>query len=614
MAELLFEIGTEELPSWYVTRAQREVGPLLAGLLENAGLPHGAVHAYATPRRIAVQVERLAERSEERTELRRGPAERVAFDAEGRPSRAAEGFARANGVKAADLVLHDTDKGRYVFAQLQRGGEPAQEVLPSLLSEVVSGLGAPRKMRWGEVATPFVRPISWLVALLDDRVLPVEAAGLHAGRQTRGHRFLSPGCLDLAHAGDYLETLEGAFVLADVAVRRERTWDEVRRVAAAAGLEPLWDEALLDEVANLLEWPFAVLGSFDEGFLELPDEVLVINMIHHQRFFPTRDREGQLAAFFVAVSNNRVPDEDLIRHGYEAVLAGRLYDARFFWDADRQKTLREHAAGLAGLAFHRRLGTMAEKVARVSEAARALAGKLDFHASEREMLEAALPIFRADLTTQMVHEFPELEGVMARAYALAEGYPEGVARVLQDGVRPAGPEAPLPESQAGALLATADRLDKLVGFFAVGARPTGSADPYGLRRDGIALARIQGAQGWSLPLRVLVDEAARAYGGLLGEVDAETREAVQGFVWDRVGGLLVEEGIRIEMIRAASAGNPPVIAAARRCHLLQALSREEDFATLLALYKRAANLAKEAREQASVRPELFDTDYEAPLY
>ncbi|MFO7544613.1 MAG: glycine--tRNA ligase subunit beta, partial [Trueperaceae bacterium] len=367
---------------------------------------------------------------------------------------------------------------------------------------------------------------------------------------------------------------------------------------------------------------------FDERYLELPDEVLATVMIKHQRFFPTRKETGEgkpgpLARHFVGVSNNRVDDEALVRKGYEQVLGGRLYDARFFWDADRAKSLSQHAWGLSGIAFQKELGSMADKTARVGAAAQLLVDALGVEPGEIEALERALPVFRADLATDMVYEFPELEGVMGRAYALAEGMSPAAADALLGGVLPRSHADDVPATAAGAVLSVADRLDKLVGFFALGKRPSGSADPFALRRDGVAVARIAAAHGWRVPLATLVEAAAAAYRDGPVQVGNDTIAEVTAFVWDRVGSLLVDLGAPVQVVRAAVGGSLAVIGAARRAALLRALMERPDFADLMALYKRAANLAKaaepsegaedESLPEERVRDELFRESEEAPL-
>ena len=614
MATLLFEIGTEELPSWYVPQGRAGLERLIAERLTAAGVAFGGVQGFGTPRRLAVQVYDLADSSAVREDLRRGPAVSAAFDANGKPTRAAEGFARSNGVDPGDLFVQETDKGSYVFVRKTLGGENVADLLPPLLSTLVRDLPAPRKMRWGEVETPFLRPVAWLVALLDDAVLDVAAAGHTAGRTTRGHRFLGAQALGLEHAHDYERVLESAAVVPDETKRRQATLSASQSAAATEGLTLVAPPGLLEEVADLLETPVAVLGHFDERYLSLPEELLATTMIHHQRFFPTRRADGSLAPFFVGVSNNDVPDKSLVQRGYEGALNPRLSDAQFFWDADRSRSLSQHAWGLSGVGFNKGLGTMADKVARTHTAALALADLVQLSNADKETLNAALPIYKADLATQMVDELPELEGVVGRAYALAEGYPEAVARTLEHGVRPVLPGGPLPTLPSDAVLSVADRLDKLLGFFALGQKPSGSADPFGLRRDAVAVARILNAQGWPAPLGALVQAAATAYRGGTPTVTPETVENVASFIWERATGLLEQEGVPAAVVRAVTADAPSVITASRRAHLLRALGRDAEFTQLLQLYKRAANLAKQLQTKPDINPKRFDTPFEGPLY
>ena len=613
MATLLFEIGTEELPSWFVQQGSDALADLLVTRLAGASVEHGALRSYATPRRLAIVVEDVAERSLRRQVTRRGPPESAAFDASGAPTRAALGFARSSGVDPTDLVVDDLGKGRYVYATVEVGGEPTVTLLSALLAGVVQDLPAPRKMRWAEVETLFVRPIAWLVALLDDVVVPVEVAGVHAGRATRGHRFLHAGAIELPHADAYEGALRGASVIADRAERRAAVVEAARGVAAGEGLELVSDAELEDEVCDLLETPVAVLGAFGERFLDLPDDVLGTVMIHHQRFFPTRGADGRLAPRFVALSNNRVPDESVVRRGYEQVLRGRLDDARFFWDADRSESLSRHAWGLSGIAFQKELGSMGDKVARISTSARQLADVLGVSEDEAATLKAALRVFRADLSTKMVHELPELEGTMGRAYALAEGQPPEVAVALEDGVLPRAHGGRLPSTRVGAILSVADRLDTLVGFFAIGRRPSGSADPYGLRRAGVGAVRTVAAQGWRVPFRKLIDAAASGFDGSVDVADGVLSD-VEAFAWDRVSALLAEERVPTPVIRAAVHGSRSVIGAARRAHLLRALMTRDGWVDLMTLYKRAANLGRQAPDGASVRSALFRDAAEAPLF
>lgn len=614
MPDLLFEIGVEELPSWYVDEGRAALAQLVEERLSQVGLAPVSVQGYSTPRRLAVVAEGVPERSEEREELRRGPSADVAFDDAGTPTRAALGFAGSSGVEPSQLEVRDTDRGRYVFARLRRGGEEAEAVLPPVLSAMVVDLPAPRKMRWSDVDTPFIRPVQWLLALLDDRPLSFRAAGIESGSVSYGHRFLAPGEVRVRRAADYVDALRTASVLVDAEERDEATWQAASEAAAGEGLRVHDDAALRAEVRNLVELPIAVLGTFDEAYLELPDEVLRTVMIHHQRFFPTHTEDGRLARGFVGISNNRVSDAAVVRSGYQQVLAGRLYDARFFWNADRRKSLSQHAWGLSGISFQKGLGSMADKIARVSDVAANLAEALELPKDERDALDQALPIFRADLSTDMVYEFPELEGVMARAYALAEGLPEAVAVALEDGVLPRGPGDRLPASRIGAVLAVADRLDKIVGFFALGKRPSGSADPFALRRDGLGIARVVNAQAWRRPLAELVLEGAVPYRASGTEISADLEGEIERFLWDRVASLLAEQGMAVPVIRAAVQGSRSIIDASQRAYLLRALMDHEEFPALMALHKRAANLARQEERRGNVKPGLFRNDYEAPLF
>lgn len=624
MADLLFEIGTEELPSWYVSQGEAALPALLEERLLNADLAAASIVSFATPRRLAVVASGLPERSPERTEERRGPPASVAFQPDGSPSKAAQAFAAACGQTPEQLEVRETDKGAYLYAAVAKGGVSVKELLPDLLAGVVRDLPAPRKMRWGSEPTPFIRPIAWLLALLDGEPLEVNVAGVTSGSSTLGHRFLHPAEVKITDAGSYQQQLRDAWVLADRGERRAATETAVRQAAHEAGVEPSNLTDLLDEVTDLIEWPFPIVGAFEQSYLELPREVLATVMITHQRFFPTSAQSGELAAKFVGVANNRVADPAVVRAGYEQVLAGRLYDARFFWRSDRRKSLSQHAWGLAGIAFQRELGSMADKTARVSEAVGMLLRALVVEESEAEAVRSALPIFRADLATEMVYEFPELEGVMGRAYALAEGMAPATADALLGGVRPKGHDDGVPSTVAGAVLALADRSDKLVGFFALGKRPTGSADPFALRRDGLAVVGVLSARGWTLPLTTLVEAAAAAYADAAVTVTSEVQAEVVDFLWDRVASLLQEQGASVPLVRAAIGGSTTVIGAARRVELLKVLMGHDDFADLMALFKRASNLADAESASASsgdgfeqrnaVKPELFVEAQEAPLH
>lgn len=614
MPDLLFETGTEELPSWYQADAAEALGRLLERAFAAAGISHGAVRVYSTPRRLAVTVASVAGMSERRTEKRRGPPVAAAFDAEGSPTRAAVGFAKTNGVPVESLTVESTDRGDYVYATVGTGGEDTFSLLPGILASLVRELPAPRKMHWGEVEDAFIRPVAWLLARFGDRTVPVSVAGRSGGGTTRGHRFLADREIPVDGPGSYVSALAAASVLADREERRTLTRESVESLAKEHGLVPDDQPDLLEEVTGLVEYPFPLYGEFDAAYLELPEDVLTTVLISHQRFFPLRRPDGKLAPSFVGVSGTRVPDPAVVRRGYEQVLGGRLHDARFFWDNDRQKSLAQHAWGLSGIGYQRELGSMADKVARVGTLALNLAGASGLNDAGQEALRAAVPLFRADLSTGMVFEFPELEGVMAEAYALAEGQPPAVARVLKEGILPAGPGSPLPEGAAGTVLAVAEKLEKVTGFLGIGRRPTGSADPFGLRRDAIGLVRLLNRAGWTLPLHVLVAHAAAVFRGGTVEITEEAQAETVRFLEERLSGLLQDEGLPVRVIRAALAARRSVTETARRAHLLAALTHSADFAELAELYKRAANIARDVEPGAEPQESLFAAEEENVLF
>ena len=613
MPALLFEIGTEEIPTKDVHNAKKALATLVAEGLDAAQIEYGEVKSFATPRRIAIYIPELAAKSRMRFKKRRGPPVSAAIDEEGNYTKAALAFAEKNNIDTNILRQEETEKGNYIVAAIAQGSVDSQDVLGSLLHDVLEEIPGTRKMRWGNKELAFMRPIRWLCAMLDTEIIEFERAGLKSSNLTYGHRFLAPGTIELKHANDYLEVLEEHHVLAAVEQRRSSTWQAVQKTAQENDLRSVYDKQLLDSVTNLIEYPFPIIGSFDPSYLDLPEGVLITVMMHYQRYFPLRDSKGDLAPYFISISNNKVEDESILKQGYEQVLKGRLYDALFFWKADRRKSLSQHAWGLSGIRFEKDLGTIADKVSRISESTLRLAEFLDIAEEEKELLQAALPIFRADLNTQMVFELPELEGVMAKAYALEEGIPSEVADILEQGIRPRSSSSWLPTTKAAAILAVCDRLDTLLGFFAVGKRPRGAADPFGLRRDGQAVARILNNQGWPITLEQLCELVSESYHENV-RVDEEAQQKVIDFIWERVRNLLSEESIRPALVSAAIADRPPIILAARRSHLLEALSKQEDFNDLLSLYKRAANITADVEDLQDINAKRFESDFEHELY
>lgn len=611
--DFLLEIGTEELPAGFIEAALEHMRARATEDLQRLRLDAGEVTVYGTPRRLAVFIRDVAQRQKDLVKEAKGPSRQVAFDEKGAPTKAAQGFARGQGVAVENLEVRETPQGAYVFAVTREEGGPAADVLARWLPSFVKDIPFPKSMRWGAGPMRFARPVRWLVALLGEDVIACSVDGLAAGRTSRGHRFLAPDPVPLADAAAYAERLRDAYVLVDGAERRAAVSMAVQQAAAEVGGRIVDDGSLLAEVTNLVEYPAAVAGAFDEQYLALPREVLVTPMREHQRYFPLENGDGTLLPRFVAVANGPRSDEDVVRRGYEKVLAARLADARFFYEEDRKRSLDDMAEALRHVVFQQKLGTVYEKTRRVEKLADELAVEWGFVAEQRETVRRGARLAKADLVSHMVGEFPELQGVMGREYALLAGEGEGVARVVYEHYLPRHAGDELPRSEEGRAVSVADKLDTIVGCFGAGLIPTGSQDPYGLRRQALGVLRI--ALDGNVPLH-LGRAAARAYD--LYEADLADREEtlakVHDFFRQRLRGLLTEEGIRYDVADAAIgvAAEEPASAAARARALHEFVARPE-FDALLTAYERVFNLANRG-EGDEIDPALFEADAETALY
>jgi glycyl-tRNA synthetase beta chain len=608
VVELLFELGTEELPA-------RFVGPALADLERSfreraaaAGLPHGSVRRFGTPRRLALLVDGVVERTNDAVKEVLGPSVKAAFDAEGQPRVPAVKFAESVKLPVGALKRVQTPKGEYLAAEVAAPGRFALELLPEILGACVHGLGFPKSMRWGDVEFAFGRPLHWMVALLGTEVVPVVFADVRSGRETYGHRFLAPAAISLARPEDYEPRLERAFVVADVTKRRALVLERVEAAAKAAGGTLIADEALVEQVTNLVELPSPLVGTFDERHLDLPPEVLIQEMKSHQRYFSLQGPDGKLMSKFIAVSNTPVRDEALSRRGYERVLRARLSDGRFFYDEDRRTRLADRIPKLARVVWNRDLNsTYAQKIERFGALARWLAlasrGALATPQFLADIARASA-LSKADLVTGMVGEFPELQGVMGREYALHDRESREVAVAIFEHYLPRGATDGLPTRDEGALVGLADRFDSLVGIFAAGKRPTGAADPFGLRRACLAIINITLGRGYHYSLGATVDEALRLLQGQLAGLkqrpsDAQVREQVLDFFRGRLEALWREahRADLVEAVLSAVGGFDDLVAAAARLQALSQAVRRGGFESLAATFKRVANIVdKQARD------------------
>lgn len=611
--DLLVEIGTEELPARFVDGALEQMRDVAVKQLAELRLSYERLEVAGTPRRLALLVFGLAEKQDDLVREMKGPSAKVAFDESGAPTKAALGFARGQGVAVEDLEVRETDQGPYVFAVSREEGLPASAVLTQWLPEFVTSLHFPKSMRWGDGSLRFGRPIRWLVALLDGQVLNVSVEGVAAGNVSRGHRFLAPEPVVLTGPSEYVEQMRAAYVIVDAAERTAVVRDEVRKAAAAHGAQALEDEDLVAEVANLVEWPTAVVGSFDESYLRLPRLALITPMREHQRYFPLVDDAGRLLPQFITICNGPRDDLDVVRRGNEKVLAARLADAQFFYDEDRRVPLADYVARLKEVVFQEQLGTVYEKMERIRKLAAMLAEMAGADEATRQTVARGAYLAKADLVTQMVYEFPELQGVMGREYALLSGEGEAVADAVLEHYLPRFSGDELPSSLAGAILGIADKLDTIVGCFGVGLIPTGSQDPYALRRQALGVVRIVNAFSLDIDLDEALAVAVQAYGGRFDNEDGLI-QSVLDFFRQRMRGMLIEQGVRHDLVEAViGVGVEDVAGVFARAEALAAFSESPEFEALVTAHERAANLASKG-DTDEISAELFQTDAERDLF
>ena len=592
---LLLELGTEELPPRALRSLSQALADGTARGLADAGLTPGAVTAYATPRRLAVSIDAVQAKAPDRVVDRLGPAVAQAFDADGEPTGAATGFARSCGVAVEALEQRETEKGLRLAYQATEPGRPLTDIVPALLADVLKSLPTPKRMRWGSQRETFVRPVHWIVALHGDTVIDLEQFGCRADRLTHGHRFHCAQALSLEHAEGYASKLRAVgYVEPDFERRRALIEQQVQAAAAAANGRALLDPALLDEVTALVEWPVALAGSFDERFLVLPREALIATLQGHQRYFPLVGEDGALRAGFVTVANIESRNPDAVITGNERVVKPRLADALFFHEADRRRGLEPLAAGLARVSFQRDLGSLADKSARVTALSRYLAQRLDQPA---DAVTRAATLAKADLLTDMVGEFPELQGTMGRYYALDAGEPAAVADAIEAQYAPRGAGAAIPDAITGQMLALAEKLDTLAGLFAAGKPPGGDKDPFALRRAALGVLRILIEGKLALALPALLDQA-------LAEqplaVDRDTvAAALVDFHTERLRAYLADAGIGAQVFDAVAAtGVEQPLDFQRRATAVAAFLDDPAARALGAAHKRIRNILKKNPDAA----------------
>jgi glycyl-tRNA synthetase beta chain len=612
-AELLIEIGVEEIPARFLAEAEANLRDMLAAKLDALDLARRNIAVFSTPRRLTVRVDDLAVRQADRRVEKIGPSKKAAFDNTGTPTKAAIGFAAGQGVDVKDLEIVATEKGEYLAVKKLIPGKPAAELLATLLPELILALPWPKPMRWGDGEIRFARPIHWLVALFDGQIVPFAVGDVQAGNLTYGHRFHAPEAIAVADFADYEAKLRAAKVILDSAERSLMIREKLLQFAGELGGKWIVDEELLAHVANLVEWPVPLLGRFPDRYLELPREVLVTPMREHQKYFSFEDAAGNLLPAFCVVANIDSSDPATVIAGNRRVLAARLDDAKYFWESDRKKNLDDLAAKLDGVIYHKKLGSYAEKTARVRKLVNFLGGQVSPQGLDDA--KRAAHIYKADLLTGLVGEFPELQGVMGMYYARLAGEKENVAKAIYEHYLPRFAGDALPTTEAGALLSISDKMDSIVACYGVGLQPTGAGDPYALRRQALGVLHILADRNWNVPLLGLIRKAVDGVEDKIKCDRAALEKEIVAFFRDRLFHFVKSRGAKPEIAEAVLAVHfdriPETIA---RLTAVQEFAAHAEFEAFASAFKRAGNIVKDYENPGEADPKLFEAEAEKSLF
>ena len=609
--ELFLEIGTEEIPAGFIPRAMAEMEAMITKELNNARLSFGEIRTLATPRRLTLVVKDIPAVQPDAEITATGPSKKAAFDSEGKPTKAAEGFARGQGVDVSALQILATEKGEYLAVTKMETGRPTFELLSEMLPGLISNIPFKKSMRWGDLDVRFARPIHWIVALFDGIIVPFEFGNIASSNVSRGHRFMANTTFPVRDFNHYLDECERHFVIPDPERRKDIIRRETHRVAIAAGGHLLPDEELLDQVTYLVEYPSAVHGTFSEEFLKVPREVLITSMRSHQRYFSIVDANGKLIPGFITINNTLSSDPSVVVKGNERVLRARLSDARFFFEEDKKVKLDERVESLKKVVYQQKLGTSFEKMERFKSLAESLADKLN-PAVKKQSARAAW-LCKADLVSAMVGEFPEVQGIMGREYALLEGEDAGVASAIAEHYLPIQAGGALPSSDIGAFVSIADKLDTVCGCFGIGLIPTGAADPYALRRATIGIIAIILDNNYRIPLTTLINEALELLTAKLLRPKGQVADDVLEFFRGRFVNLLSNEYPSDIVDAVVAAGFNDLVSVRARIAALTAFKNHPDFEPLAGAFKRVGNIIKEGND-TPVDPNLFEDPAEHALY
>ncbi|MFX3633663.1 MAG: glycine--tRNA ligase subunit beta [Candidatus Pristimantibacillus sp.] len=615
--DLLLEIGLEEVPARFVRGAMNQLKDKAVKWLADSRIGHESVEVYGTPRRIAVLIQGVEEKQSDVNEQVKGPARKIALDDQGNWSKAALGFARSQGVEPDQFFFQELAGVEYIYANKSSIGTETASVLSEGLTSLITSMTFPKNMRWGSYELKFIRPIKWILALYGQDIVPIEITGVNSGNVTRGHRFLG-GETVISQPSEYKERLREEHVIVDVIEREQLIVAQIEQLAKEQGWEIAIKEDLLEEVLFLVELPNVLYGTFDPAFLNIPKEVLITSMREHQRYFPVFNAEGQLQPYFVTVRNGDRTSIELVAKGNEKVLRARLSDAKFFYEEDQKLAINDALAKLENIVYHVELGSVADKVRRIRATADLLASKLNADADTASAVSRAADICKFDLVTQMVSEFPELQGIMGEDYARKAAESEAVAKAINEHYQPrfAGDRAPA--TLTGAIVSLADKIDTITGCFSIGIHPTGSQDPYALRRQAAGIVQIILAQGLDLKLTDLLDAALTVHNERgMKRTEEEVRTEMNDFFALRVKNVLSEQTIRYDVIDAVMAtGFDDLRLTVENATLIQSLSAGNDrneFKLTVDAFNRVSNLASKATSR-TVDPSLFEEAAETALY
>ena len=606
--DLLFEIGAEEIPAGFMPNILGQLKQLAETKLNDAHLPFESIATYGTPRRLALIVKGLADTSAEISERHKGPSASIAYDADGNATKAAIGFARGKGLDVADLVVEDG----YIYAETKTAGVPAKDIVTDMLPQLITGLNFPKSMHWGNLDAKFVRPVRWLVALLDEEVIPVEFATVKSGNVTRGHRFLGADEITIKNAASYVDTLEENFVMVDQDARRELISKQLHDMAASKNASIVWDDDLLEEINYLVEWPTALCGGFEESYLALPDAAIITPMKDHQRYFPLVDQDGKLLPMFLTVRNGSDHSIEVVQAGNERVLRARLDDAKFFFNEDRKKPLIDRQDGLTKIVFQEGLGNLADKTERLLTLGRVFSEECELHEDARVVLERATELAKTDLTTGMVTEFTELQGVMGKEYALLDGESPEVAEAIFEQYLPRFAGDVLPQTEAGKVLSIIDKIDNIVATFSRGLIPTGSQDPYALRRQTIGILNILLNSEWNISLRPIIVESMNLLNVPADKQD-ELLGQVEEFITLRLKNIFLDREVPHHVIDLLLSNNELSVADAEGLVKALLANRIDENVELVQAFTRMYNLVKDVT-YTGVDESLLKEEAERALY